>query len=264
MSVVGWGTMEFKTELIGGRLIKRYKRFLADVTLDTGEEITAHVANPGAMTGLKEPGSKVWLSISDNPKRKLKYSWELIEPEGFSQVIPLVGVNTAHPNGVVAEAIEAGAIKELLDYATLRREVKYGEKSRIDILLQDVAEGVVENVTKTKDSVSKPAKPSCYVEVKSVTLMREAGLAEFPDAVTARGSKHLEELSNMVREGARAVMLYLIQRTDADQFSIAGDIDPKYAQAFEMARAAGVEMLVYDCNITTSSIDVGREIPISI
>ena len=276
--------MEFKTKLISGRLIRRYKRFLADVELDNGEEITAHCANPGAMTGLSVPGSKVWLSISDNPKRKLKYSWELVVAEGALQVAqrvapqvgpqmsPLVGINTSHPNNIAAEAIEGGLIKELSGYGSLRREVKYGEKSRIDILLEDfdtnIVEDVVENVNLNivEDVVEnvkkKNAKPPCYVEVKSVTLMREAGLAEFPDTVTTRGARHLAELSNMVAEGSRAVMLYLIQRTDATSFSIAGDIDVKYGRAFEDVHQQGVEMLAYDCTITPEKIIIGRKIPV--
>jgi len=268
--------MEFKTTLITGRLIKRYKRFLADVVLDSGQVITAHCANPGAMTGLSVPGSKVWLSISDNPKRKLKYSWELVEPEGVllaaPQVGPLVGINTSHPNNIVAEAIGGGLIEELKGYGMLRREVKYGEKSRIDILLEDfdtnIVEDVVENVNLNiiEDVVEnvkkKNAKPPCYVEVKSVTLMREAGLAEFPDTVTTRGARHLAELSNMVAEGSRAVMLYLIQRTDATSFSIAGDIDVKYGRAFEDVHQQGVEMLAYDCKITPEKIIIGRKIPV--
>jgi len=239
--------MKFETRLVPGRLIKRYKRFLADVVLDSGEEITAHCANPGAMTGLKEPGARIWLSISDNPKRKLKYSWELIEvKEGRKRALVgrLVGINTNVPNGIVAEAIQDNQIPELGGYGTLRREVKYGAASRIDILLAD--EG----------------RPDCYVEVKNVHLMRRQGLAEFPDSVTKRGTKHLGELANMVRGGARAVMLYLIQRTDADAFSIASDIDPAYGRAFEEAEQAGVEMLAYDCHISLSAINVAG--PVSV
>ena len=239
--------MKFPTKLVSGRLIKRYKRFLADVALDSGEEITAHCANPGAMTGLNEPGAKVWLSLSDNPKRKLKYSWELIEitdRRKRSMVGPLVGINTAHPNGIVAEAIRDDKIKELAGYGALRREVKYGANSRIDILLED------------------DGRPPCYVEVKNVHLMRKQGLAEFPDSVTARGTKHLGELTNMVRGGNRAVMFYLVQRSDADHLSIAGDIDPQYARAFDQARRAGVEMLAYDCRITLRAISVARPVPL--
>ncbi len=191
------------------------------------------------MLGLKAPGSRVWLSKSDNPKRKLAYSWEIIEADGT-----LVGINTAHPNGLVAEAIEDGTITELAGYDTRRREVKYGKNSRIDILLEG------------------PDKPLCYVEVKNVHLLRTPGLAEFPDSVTARGAKHLRELSDMVAEGHRAVMVFLVQRGDAERFSLARDIDPSYGNAFDAARAAGVETLVYRCTVTPQQIAVTDAIPI--
>lgn len=220
--------------LVPGTLIKRYKRFLADVKLDTGEELTAHVANPGSMMGLAEPGTKVWLSKSDNPKRKLPYSWELLQlGETF------IGINTAHPNGLVAEAIADGTITELQGYETLRREVKYGKSSRIDMLLEG----------------GKDGRP-CYVEVKNVHLCRQPPLAEFPDSVTARGAKHLAELGDMVAEGHRSVMVFLVQRTDCTRFSLAGDIDPAYAAAMDTALKNGVEVLCYGCEITPSHIKV--------
>ena len=181
--------MRFDTPLIGGRLVKRYKRFLADVELETGETVTAHCTQPGSMMGLVDPGLRVWLSRSDNPKRKLKYSWEIVEVD-IGAGPALVGVNTGLPNRLVAEAIEAGAIPELTGYAELKREVRYGENSRIDILL--TAEG----------------EPPCYVEVKNVTLMRTPGLVEFPDAVTTRGAKHFRELAQMVGRGNRAVTVF--------------------------------------------------------
>jgi sugar fermentation stimulation protein A len=184
--------MRFNEPLIPATLIKRYKRFLADVVLASGEEITAHVANPGAMIGLAAPGSRVWLSKSSNAKRKLPYSWELVEVD-LGAGPELIGINTAHPNLLVAEAIAANAIPELAGYATTRREVRYGKNSRVDFLLET------------------PGRPSCYVEVKNVHLMRRAGLAEFPDSVTARGAKHLDELAAMTAAGGRAVMLFLIQ-----------------------------------------------------
>jgi len=231
--------MQLPTPLVAGRLVKRYKRFLADVELENGELVTAHCANPGSMIGLKEPGLKVWLSISDNPKRKLKYSWELLEVDGA-----LVGINTSHPNGLVSEAIAAGVIEELRGYETQRREVKYGRNSRIDILLQG------------------DDRPDCYVEVKNVHLLRQADLAEFPDSVTARGAKHLVELSDMVAEGHRSVMVYLIQRTDAQRFSLARELDPAYAAAFDKAMAAGVEAIAYACEISQTEINVVGKIPI--
>ena len=235
--------MKFPNPLISGTLIKRYKRFLADVQLDDGGEITAHCANPGSMMGLAEPGSRVWLSPSDNPKRKLKFSWELIEVD-LGEGPALVGINTSHPNGLMAEAIGDGRIDELSGYGSLRREVKYGQNSRIDILLED------------------DAKAPCYVEIKNVHLMRDAGLAEFPDSVTARGAKHLGELAQMVAEGNRSVMVYLVQRDDAKRFSLARDIDPKYAEAFDAASSAGVEALAYSCRLTPEGIEVDAPLPI--
>lgn len=235
--------MKFPSPLIRGTLIKRYKRFLADVQLESGEEITAHCANPGSMMGLAEPGSTVWLSESDNPKRKLKFSWELIEVDlGKGPV--LVGINTGHPNPLVAEAISSGAIKELSGYPALRREVKYGVNSRIDILLE-------------KEDLSR-----CYVEIKNVHLMRKPGFAEFPDSVTTRGAKHLAELSQMVAEGHRAVMVYLIQRGDAETFSLAREIDPAYGAAYDEAMKAGVEAIAYSCELTTDGLEISRRIPI--
>lgn len=236
--------MFFPDPLIPGTLIKRYKRFLADVQLESGDEVTAHCANPGSMLGLAEPGSRVWLSPSNNPKRKLKFSWELIEVD-LGKGPALVGINTSHPNGLVADAIEAGQISELTGYDSLRREVRYGQNSRIDILLED------------------DAKPLCYVEIKNVHLMRDAGLAEFPDSVTARGAKHLKELSQMVRDGHRAVMVYLVQRDDAKRFALARDIDKNYAAAFDAAREIGVEALAYDCRLTPEGIDVSKALPIA-
>jgi sugar fermentation stimulation protein A len=235
--------MRFPSPLVPATLIRRYKRFLADVRLPGGEEVTAHVANPGAMTGLAAPGARVWLSKSDNPKRKLAMSWELVEVD-LGAGIELVGVNTGHPNGIVAEALAAKLIPELAGYATARREVRYGKNSRVDLLLED------------------SGRPACYVEIKNVHLMREAGLAEFPDAVTARGAKHLDELAAMVAAGHRAVMLYLIQIGSAKRFTLAADIDPTYAQAFVRARAAGVEAIAYRCGITSEGIEFADAVPI--
>jgi sugar fermentation stimulation protein A len=214
---------------------------MADVVLDTGETITAHCANSGAMAGLKAPGATVWLSPAANPDRKLKYSWELIEADDG-----LVGINTSHPNRIVTEAIAAGSLGPLTGYASLRQEVKYGKNSRIDILLED------------------PARPPCYVEVKNVHLRREGALAEFPDAVTARGAKHLVELGDMVEAGHRAVMVYLVQRMDCDRFAIARDIDPAYDEGLRVARERGVEVLCYACRLTTEEITVDRALNLAI
>jgi sugar fermentation stimulation protein A len=229
--------MQFTAPLIPATLIKRYKRFLADVTLPNGETITAHVANPGAMTGLSTPGARVWHSKSDNPKRKLSFSWELIEVD-LGAGPELAGVNTAHPNALVRAALAAGKIPELAGYETIRSEVKYGKNSRVDFLLED------------------SSRPRCYVEVKNVHLMREPGLAEFPDSVTARGAKHLDELSDAVAAGARAVMLFLIQIGSANRFSLARDIDLRYGAAFDRARAAGVEAIAWRCTIGREGIEV--------
>ena len=230
--------MRFSDPLVRATLIKRYKRFLADMRFDDGSEITAHCANPGSMTGLAEPGLEAWLSPARNPQRKLRWSWELARINGR-----LVGINTALPNTIVAEAIAAGAIPELAGYGTLRREVRYGKNSRIDILLEDAA------------------RPACYVEVKNVHLKRD-GPAEFPDAVTKRGAKHLEELGDMIEAGHRAVMIYLVQREDCDSFAVAGDIDPAYEAAFARAITRGVESLCYDCRLNTEAIVVNRPLPL--
>jgi len=235
--------MRFAAPLIPATLVKRYKRFLADVTLPTGETVTAHVANPGSMIGLAAPGSRVWLSKSDNPNRKLSHSWELIEVD-FGGGLELVGVNTAHPNPLVGAALAAGAIPELAGYDKIRREVKYGKNSRVDFLLEDAR------------------RPPCYVEIKNVHLMRAPGLAEFPDARTERGRKHLDELGNMVEQGARAVMLYLIQIGSAARFSLARDIDPKYGVAFDRARSRGVEAIAWKCRIDCDGIEIAE--PVSI
>jgi sugar fermentation stimulation protein A len=196
------------------------------------------------MIGLNAAGARVWLSKSANPKRKLAHSWELIEVD-LGGGAELVGINTAHPNALAAEAIAAGAIAELDGYASLRREVKYGKNSRVDFVLET------------------PARPPCYVEIKNVHLMREAGLAEFPDAVTKRGAKHLAELSGMAAAGARAVMLFLIQIGSARRFKLARDIDPAYGAAFDAARATGVEVLAYRCGISCEGIEVAEPVPIA-
>ena len=233
--------MNYHAPLIPGILVQRYKRFMADVTLEDGTMITAHVANPGSMLGMSDPGMKVWLSPASNPKRKLKYSWELAVLDGA-----LVNVNTGHPNKVGEEAILAGKIPELAGFASLNREVKYGENSRIDILLSNPDEARL-----------------CYVEIKSVTMKR-GNNAEFPDSVTARGTKHLEELGNMAEQGHQAVMLYLVQRQDCTTFSIAGDIDPTYSKALQTALSRGVEVLCYSCNITINEICVSKPLKIAI
>ncbi len=230
--------MRFATPLEPAQLIRRYKRFLIDVTTASGETLTASCPNTGSMHGLTTPDSRVWLSRSDNPKRKYPHTLEIVEADGN-----LVGVNTQHPNKLVREGIEQGVIEPLAGYASLKPEQKYGENSRIDILLSD------------------PERGHCYVEVKN-THMKRGPEVEFPDAVTSRGTKHLKELAAMVAAGHRAVMVYLVQRDDADVFRIAADIDPAYAAALQQARAAGVEALVYACRVTPEEIVVHRQLQI--
>ena len=198
------------------------------------------------MTGLDRPLSRVWLSDSGNALRKLPFTWELVETD-LGSGLELVGVNTGHPHQLVAEALEAGVIPELRGYPSVRREVKYGENgnSRIDFLLND------------------PARPPCYLEIKNVHLMRKPRLAEFPDCVTERGAKHMRELAAMRASGARAVLLFVIQIPSADRFTIARDIDPAYAAAFEAgARAGGVEMLAWRCNVNLDGIEIAAPVPI--
>jgi sugar fermentation stimulation protein A len=235
--------MRFPAPLIPATLVKRYKRFLADVVLESGEALTVHVANPGAMTGLAAPGSRVWLSKSPDPKRKLAYSWELVEVD-FGDGRELVGVNTAQPNPLIAAALAEGAIPELAGYASMRREVKYGQKSRVDFLLEDAG------------------RPPCYVEVKNVHLMRDVGLAEFPDSVTLRGARHLDELAAVAAAGGRAVMLFLIQICSASQFRLARDIDPGYGLAFDRALAQGVEAIAYRCTVNSEGLELAAPVPI--
>jgi sugar fermentation stimulation protein A len=236
--------MQFPAPLIRGRLVRRYKRFLADVVLDTGETVTATCPNTGSLLGLAEDGATVWLSVSDSATRKYRHTWEMVESK-LSGAPVLVGINTGHPNKLVAEAIAARRLKPLVGYAQLRREVNYGKASRIDLLLEGPKQGL------------------CYVEIKNVHMMRKSGLAEFPDSVTARGAKHLAELSAMVKAGHRAVMLFLIQRADATALALARDIDPSYGAAFDAARAAGVEMLAYRCRLAPDGISVEKRVRVS-
>jgi sugar fermentation stimulation protein A len=232
--------MNSATPLQRGTLVRRYKRFLSDVTLPDGRQITAHVANPGAMLGLADPGLEVWLSPSAKASRKLAWSWELARIDGG-----LVGINTMHPNGIVADALAEGTIAPLTGYSEIRREVPYGTNSRIDLLL------------------TSPDRPKCYVEVKNVHLKR-GDAACFPDAVTTRGTKHLGELIKVVESGERAVMLYLVQREDCRYFMPAEDIDPVYAQTLRRAVAAGVETYCYGCRLTLESIRLDRPMPLQL
>lgn len=239
--------MKYPQILIEGRLLRRYKRFLADVELDNGERITAHTANTGAMTGCCAPGSRVWLSRSDNPKRKYPHTWELVE------VVPgiLCGINTQLSNKLVREAIEAGRIDELSGYTNVRGEVPYGaENSRIDLLLES-------------DTLPAP----CYVEVKNVTLVEQSigvdqGIGYFPDAVSVRGSKHLRELMAMVAAGQRAVIFYCVQREDCHEVRPADHVDTLYGQTLREALAAGVEALAYRADVSPAGIVLRESLPV--
>lgn len=226
--------MRFQTPLVPARLIRRYKRFLADARLQDGTEITAHCANPGSMMGLADPGMRIWLEPNHDPRKKLKFGWRLVEHENGH----FTGVDTSVPNRALRTALQQGQVPGLVA-PIVRPEVKYGANSRIDFLLS--GDG-----------------PDTWVEVKSVTLSRQPGLAEFPDCVTARGLKHLQELSRIATQGGRAVMLYLVQRTDCDRVRIAADIDPAYAAGLTLAMQAGVQVLAIDCAITPQHITLGR------
>ena len=228
--------MKFEKPLIPGKLIKRYKRFLADIELDSGKFITAHCPNSGSMKTCANPGWKVLLSESDNPKRKYKYTWEMVHNEKC-----WIGINTIIPNIIAEEAIKDGTISELSRYDDIKREVKYGENSRIDILLQSENE-------------------KCYVEVKNVTLVEEDGNYYFPDAVTSRGLKHLNELMEMKKQDHRAVMLFVIQRNDGNIFKPAAHIDPKYAEGLKTAYENGVEILVKQAEVSPEKINITEKV----
>lgn len=235
--------MRFKSPLERGTLIRRYKRFLADVVLKDGAETTIHVPNPGAMLGLTEPGLPVWMSRSPDPRRKLPLTLEMIDLPDAG----LVGVNTMNPNRIGEAAISRGAIPELTGYQILRREVRYDENSRIDILLQTDPDFL--------------QRPSCWVEIKNVHFSRTPGLAEFPDCRTERGVKHLKALERVVRAGGRAVMLFIVQRMDCGAFTTADDIDRAYGPALREAASQGVEVLCYSCHLTLEAIQLDRALP---
>ena len=230
--------MRFAEPLIPARLVQRYKRVLADVVFPDGAPATVHVPNTGKMLGVSDPGATVWLSKA-RPGRKLGWSLHLVEADGG-----LVGVDTSLPNVLATEAIQAGVVRELTGYASLRREVKYGHASRIDILLEH------------------EDRPPCYVEVKNVHLRRAGDLAEFPDCVAARSAKHMGELADMVDAGARAVVLFVIQREDCQAFAPAADLDPTFAAALRAATARGVEVLAYACTLGIDSVELARPLAV--
>ncbi|GJE12403.1 MULTISPECIES: DNA/RNA nuclease SfsA [Methylobacterium] len=233
--------MQFAAPLVPGRLVQRYKRFLADIDTDDGR-VTAHCPNPGAMLGLKEPGARVLLSRATNPARKLPMTWELVQAElpGGPQ---WVGINTLRPNALVAEAFHAGAIAALAGHDALRPEVRYAQASRVDFLASGAASG------------------PCHVEVKNCHLMRRPGLAEFPDCKAARSARHMRDLAQVVAEGGRALVVIVVQMR-AEAFDVARDIDPVFDRAFRDARAAGVEVRAYRCAVGPEGVAVADEIPV--
>ncbi len=225
--------MIFDPPLVPARLLQRYKRFLFDAILDDGTQITGFCPNTGSMRGLTAPGSRIWISLHDSPTRKYGHMLELVEADGT-----LVGVNAAFANRLAEEALRNGLVPALSGYGSLHREQRYGNRSRIDFLLRE------------------PGRRDCYVEVKNVHFMRESGLAEFPDTVTIRGTKHLGELCEVVAAGHRAVMLYVVQRQDCERFGLCTDLDPRYAAAFRRAAERGVEAYVLRCRVTPAEIAV--------
>jgi sugar fermentation stimulation protein A len=231
--------MRFKSRLIRGTLIQRYKRFLADIRLANGEVVTAHCTNTGSMMGCKEPGSAVYISRSENLNRKLLYTWELIKTNGI-----WVGINTLHPNKLVPEAVEAGVIQELRGYETIRREVKVSAHSRLDLCLEG-------------------GSGNCFVEIKNVSLAVN-GTAAFPDAVSERGTKHLRELMRLKRQGYRAAIVFVIQRGDCDAFRPADEIDKEYGRWLRRAIKAGVEALPYRAKVTAKEIVLTGRIAIKL
>lgn len=232
--------MEFETSLLAGTLLQRYKRFLADVRLDDGSVITAHTPNTGSMLGCAEPGSRVWLRDAASPTRKYRYAWELVE----NSAGVMVGINTGVVNRLVSEAVGSGVAAELQGYESLRQEVRYGrENSRIDLLLQG-------------------GRPDCYVEIKNVTAVDWDGTAFFPDAVSARGSKHLRELMQVVAQGKRGVICFCVQRGDARAVRPADEIDPLYGRTLREALAAGVEAVAYRASVTPQAVTLDTALPV--
>lgn len=230
--------MQFKSSLVTGTLIKRYKRFFADVELDDGTIVTAHCPNTGAMTGCAEPGYKVWLTSNNDPKRKLKYSWE-VAIDGSGQFI---GINTHNANKLVEESLIQGKIAEFASWPEVKREVKYGqEKSKIDFLLSC-------------------EEQRCYVEVKSVTLLQD-GVGMFPDTQTQRGQKHLRELMAIAEQGFSAAILFCVQHTGIKQVKVADQLDPIYAELMLQAIDAGVEVLAYSCDFSETGIVLSHKVP---
>ncbi len=243
--------------LVHGRLVSRYKRFFADLVLDDGREITAHCPNPGAMLGVRDAGQGAWVSWSDDPKRKLAWTLQMVEQGNV-----LVGINTLLPNKLVAEALAQDLIPELSGYATVRPEVKYAEASRVDFLLThpDRPPCWLE-VKNCLPNYTAPAPAErLWLEVKNCHLSRTKGLAEFPDCKAERSTRHLGDLAAQVAQGDRAAVLFVVQREDCDEFSACADLDPAFAKALDQAAEAGVEVLVYACEMGTEGIRLSRKI----
>jgi len=230
--------VRFPTPLLPGVFLRRYKRFFADIALDSGETVTAHTPNTGTLRTCNDPGALAYVSESDNPRRKLRYTWELVQSGAG-----LAGVNTSLANALAEEAVRAGRIPALRGYASLRREVRYGGNSRVDLLLED------------------GARPPCYVEVKNVSMGR-AGVAAFPDAVSARAARHMAALAGEVRAGNRAAVLFVVQRMDCARLEPADDIDPAYGRALREAAAAGVEVLAWQAEVSPAAIDLVAPLPV--
>ena len=227
--------MKFKVRLLQGALIKRYKRFFIDIKYKN-KIITAHCPNSGSMMGLLDRGNKAWFSLSDNPKRKLKYTLEMIEVKNKK-----VGINTLLTNKIVLEALKHKKINSLNKFNHIKTESKFSDGTRFDFLLSN-------------------DKEKCFLEVKNVTLLRENKIAEFPDAITSRGTKHLNELCNAKKKGYQSYILYLIQRENCDSFKIAKDIDEEYKIAFSKALKSGVKILCYDCKLNSEEIKLNKQI----
>ena len=227
--------MKFKERLLQGALIKRYKRFFIDIKYKN-KIITAHCPNSGSMMGLLERGNKAWFSLSDNPKRKLKYTLEMIEVKNKK-----VGINTLLTNKIVLEALKHKKINSLNKFNHIKTESKFSDGTRFDFLLSN-------------------DKEKCFLEVKNVTLLRENKIAEFPDAITSRGTKHLNELCSAKKKGYQSYILYLIQRENCDSFKIAKDIDEEYKIAFSKALKSGVKILCYDCKLNSEEIKLNKQI----
>lgn len=229
--------MKFASPLLRATLLQRYKRFLADVRLEDGRIVTAHCPNSGSMKTCNFPGNPVMVSFHDQPQRKFKYTWEMIQVNGN-----WVGINTSHPNKLVAEAVHSEKIPELSDYSDIQGEVRINKSSRLDLLL-----------------TGSPGR--CYIEVKNVTLLEEK-MARFPDSVTVRGQKHLQELIKIVKKGDRAVIFFVVQRQDASLFAPADDIDPDYGRLLRKAVKGGVEILVYQAEVNPYQIVLSHRLPV--